>query len=193
MRNSAVLPKIGDVLPQTPSRRAFTVRATLVATLLATLLCVETAAAQSTIFIVRHAEKATGGDPKDPELSPGGRARAEALAQTLKDAGLTAVFATEYKRTQQTAEPIARAANVDVTIVPAKETDRLLAKLKETRGNVLVVGHSNTVPEIVKALGVADLLTIDESEYDNLFVLAPVTPPTLARLHIAAPAPTGSP
>lgn len=140
-------------------------------------------AAQSTIFLVRHAEKAAGEEANDPDLSEAGRARAEALALLLKDAGLTAIYATEFKRTQQTAASVARSGGIEVTIIAAKEIGTLVAQLKETGRNALVVGHSNTIPEILKALGVADSVTLGEMDYDNLFVLARGSPPGLIRLH----------
>ena len=157
----------------------------LLCLLIALCLC-SAAAAEPTIYIVRHAEKAqtAGGDPKDPDLSAAGRARAESLAVTLKDAGITAIYASEFKRTQQTAEPIARAAGVEVIIVPAKETNTLIAKLNEQRGAALVVGHSNTVPEILKALGASGSVTIEDSDYDNLFVLSTGASRQMIRLHL---------
>lgn len=128
--------------------------------------------AQGQVFFVRHAEKSdTAVDAKDPELSLAGRARAESLARILRDAEITSVYATEFKRTQQTAEPLARAIGVDVTIVPAKEIESLATRLRDTNGSALVVGHSNTVPEIVKALGVDASIAIAEADYDNLFVV----------------------
>lgn len=159
----------------------------LVLLALALLGATPIASAQSTIFLVRHAEKAgvpAGSDAKDPELSEAGQARAAALARVLKDAQLTGIFASEFKRTQQTAEPVARDFRLQVTTVPAKETPALVAKLKEAKGNVLVVGHSNTLPEIIKALGVQTSVAIDEADYDNLFVLTPKSsPPELLHLH----------
>ena len=158
-------------------------RLLLAATMLA--LITPAFAAEPAIFLVRHAEKAeaTSGDSKDPDLSEAGRARAEALALMLKDAGIAAIFVTELKRTKQTAEPLARAANVEPTIVPAKETAELVAKLKEMRGNALVVGHSNTLPEIVQSLGVTEPVTVGDSDYDNLFIWTPAAPRQLIRLH----------
>ncbi len=151
---------------------------------------VHAAAAQSTIFLVRHAEKAEGapgsGEAKDPGLSETGRARAESLATVLKDAGISAIFATEYQRTQQTAEPLAHAIQLDVNLVPAKETAMLVSKLKETQGNALVVGHSNTIPDILKALGATVVYSLDEGDYDNLFVFVPGATPQLIRLHLPA-------
>ncbi|MGZ4983805.1 MAG: phosphoglycerate mutase family protein [Chthoniobacterales bacterium] len=148
------------------------------------LASIQLISAQSTIFFVRHAEKAQDGDAKDPDISEIGRARAEALAKTLKDARITAIYATEFKRTQQTATPLAHASHVEVTIIPAKETEELIAKLKAAKGNALVVGHSNTLPDIMKALGVSDSISIADNDYDDLFVISTETqPPQLLHLH----------
>lgn len=123
------------------------------------------------------------GDLKDPDLSEAGRARAKALAVVLKDAGVTAIYATEFKRTQQTAEPLARALGLKTVVISAEETETVSAKLKEAEGNALIVAHSNTIPEISKALGAAFSLEIGEADYDNLFVLVRGSPVQTLRLH----------
>ena len=148
---------------------------------------VSVAGAQSTLFLVRHAEAAgdtSGG--KNPDLSEAGRARAERLATVLKDAGIAAVFTTEFARTQGTAAPLARAAGVELTVVPAADSTRtLVAKLKEQGRNALVVGHSNTLPEIIKALGVSTPVKIEGSDFDQLFVVVPIgSEPRLIQLRI---------
>jgi len=140
-----------------------------------------TATAQSTIFIVRHAEKADA--TKDPDLSEAGRARAEALAKMLKDANITAIYATEFKRTQQTATPLAKVLGITVTILPAKDNAALIAKLRASTGNALVVGHGDTIPDLIKALGISDPINIAENDYDNLFAVVPDQKPHLIRLH----------
>ena len=140
-----------------------------------------TATAQSTIFIVRHAEKADA--TKDPDLSEAGRARAEALAKTLRDAKITAIYATEFKRTQQTAAPLAKALGITVTTLPAKDNAALMAKLRASNGNALVVGHGDTIPDLIKALGISDPINIAENDYDNLFVVVLDEKPHLIRLH----------
>lgn len=147
------------------------------------LLLLQPAFAQSTIFLVRHAEKSTSGDGKDPDLSDAGHARAKALAAILKDARIAAIYVTEFKRTQQTAEPLAAAAGIKPTIVPGKDTADLVKKLKAESGDSLVVGHSNTIPEILKALGIAEPPPIGDSDYDNLFILTPGAPARLMQLH----------
>jgi broad specificity phosphatase PhoE len=150
--------------------------------LLLLALSVSAVAAQSTIFIVRHAEKAQSSD-NDPQLSEAGRARAESLPGTLKDAGITAIYATEFKRTQQTAAPLAKALGINITILPAKETATLIAKLRDLRSNALVVGHGNTVPDLIKVLGIDTPINIAEADYDNLFVVVLDGKPRLIRLH----------
>ena len=145
-------------------------------------LFVSAAAAQSTIFVVRHAEKAKSNG-NDPDLSEAGRTRAESLAKILKDANITAIYATEFKRTQQTAAPVAKAFGIELTIVPAKDTATLSAKLRDLHGNALVVGHGNTIPDLIKALGVETPVNIAETDYDNLFVVVLDEKPHLLQLH----------
>jgi phosphohistidine phosphatase SixA len=141
---------------------------------LACLLLASTVSAQDVVFVVRHAERADAGMQKgmdDPPLSASGAARAAALARMLRSAHIERVFATEFRRTQQTAEPLAKAEHVDVTIVTAKDVDALVQKLTAGKGATLVVGHSDTVPRILKTLGVKDNVKISDDEYDNLFVV----------------------
>jgi len=106
-------------------------------------------------------------------LSAAGKARAQALAAMLKDAGVTAIYTTEFIRTKDTAAPLAQALKVTAEVIPARDQATLIAKIKaHTSGAVLVVGHSNTVPAIIKALGGMDV-TLADSEYDSLFFVAP--------------------
>jgi broad specificity phosphatase PhoE len=142
--------------------------------------------AQSVAFVVRHAERADAGmmaaAGADPDLSAAGRSRADALAATLKDARITAIFGTEFKRTRQSAEPLAKALGLEPAVVPSKDIPGLVQRIKAARGNVLVVGHSNTVPAIIKAVA-GETVTVDESEYDNLFVLTSGPTTSVLRLH----------
>src|SRR5437868_6748255 len=119
---------------------------------------VATATAQSTTFIVRHAERADSSN--DSDLSEVGRARAEALAKMLKDKNIAAIYTTEFKRTQQTAAPLAKALGITVTPLPAKDNAALVAKLRTLKGNALVVGHGNTIPDLIKALGISEPINI---------------------------------
>ncbi len=135
------------------------------------------AAAQPSVFVVRHGERTdtgTGVTPPpgaDPDLSAAGHLRAASLAAMLKDAGITAIYVTQYKRTHQTAAPLAAALGITVVTIPSADTAQLVAKLKAAPGNVLVVGHSNTVPDVIKGLGVDAPVTVADSEFDNLFIV----------------------
>ncbi len=108
----------------------------------------------SVVFLVRHAEKAAD-DERDPSLSEVGQERARALAHALGDAGVTHLFASEYRRTQLTLAPLAKATGVEVVVVSAREPEAQVAALRELPpGSVAVVaGHSNTVPDLAKRLG----------------------------------------
>jgi len=127
------------------------------------------AAKTITIYLVRHAEKASATG--DTPLSEAGTKRASCLASTLADANLHAIFTTEYKRTQDTATPTATKSGVAATVIKGAEMDKLLKTLQEEPGrNVLVVGHSNTVPQIIARLG-AGTVTIKDEEYDHLYIV----------------------
>src|SRR4029077_7501219 len=146
------------------------------------LLFLTDAGAAPVIFIVRHAEKASTGD-KDPDLSVQGQKRADALAHILKDSQITSVFVTEFKRTQETAAPTARAAHVRPTVIPANDIGALVEKLRALKGNALVVGHGNTVPDLLKALGMATPVSIPEDDYSEIFAVLLSDAPQLLRLH----------
>jgi phosphohistidine phosphatase SixA len=138
--------------------------------------------AQSVVVIVRHAEKAANGG-NDPDLSSAGRARAEALARILKDSGITAIFTSEFKRTQETAAPTATSAHVTPTVVAAKDTAGLVGKLHQLNGNALIVGHGDTIPNIVKALGINRPINIPDPDYSELLIVILGDKPQLFRLH----------
>ncbi len=179
---------MSNPLPSSASVILTMLKRTALALLLA-VLAAAPAAAQHTIFLVRHAERADtapGASPTmaaDPDLSEAGRARAESLATALKDAKITAIYATEYKRTQQTAAPLAKALGLTVKIVTSEAAQPLVKQLEAAKGNVLVVGHSNTVPDVIKGLGVTAPVTIGDDEFDNLFIVTTGTPPSVLRLH----------
>jgi broad specificity phosphatase PhoE len=145
------------------------------------------AAAQQTVFLVRHAERADmekGAKPSDdPDLSDAGRARAESLAAVLKDASTSAIFVTKYKRTAQTAAPLAKARGLSPIVLPGADFVEIAKTIRGQKGNVLVVGHSNTVPDIIKALGVETPVTIADGDFDNLFIVTLGTKPTMLQLH----------
>jgi broad specificity phosphatase PhoE len=99
-------------------------------------------------------------------------ARAESLATLLADAGITAIFSSEFKRTQDTAAPLAKRLGLTVTVVPGKDVDGLLSKLRAlpSDGRALVVGHSNTVPELARRLTGAKVADLTDADFDRLFI-----------------------
>jgi broad specificity phosphatase PhoE len=131
-----------------------------------------TAETATTLLLVRHAEKAAEpGD--DPPLTEAGRERAAALARMAASSGVSAVYATQYLRTQQTVEPLAAQLGLTIRQRDSGDTDGLVAQvLSENRGQTVVVaGHSNTVPMLVEKLTGKPVPPIEENEYDNLYVV----------------------
>ena len=125
----------------------------------------------STVFIVRHAEKGIN-PPQDPPLTVAGQARAEALSHVLKDAGVQVVIASQFQRTQQTAQPTANELGLVVQVIDAGHFDEIAQQATATAGSVsLICGHSNTVPDIIEALGGAAMADIEEDQFDNLFIV----------------------
>jgi broad specificity phosphatase PhoE len=126
-----------------------------------------------TVILVRHAEKKSEPENKDPDLSPAGIARAKELVRMFGDAGITAIYATQFKRTQQTVKPLADKLGLPVAQVDAKKTPELVKQIRARNvGQVIfIAGHNNSVPEIIAALGGPQLPIIPETEFDNLYIL----------------------
>jgi phosphohistidine phosphatase SixA len=140
--------------------------------------------ASGTIFLVRHAEKIS--DARDALLSRAGENRATCLAKTLRDAHIGAIYATEVKRTQQTAEPLAKELGLQPVIVRADDSGALVSKVKQdlSSRNVLVVVHSDTLPKVLSQLGITGSSAIGSNDYDLLFVVTNLeTRPGLTTLH----------
>ncbi|MEJ5993866.1 histidine phosphatase family protein [Pedobacter sp. Du54] len=132
--------------------------------------------AQTTkIWVVRHAEKDLS-DPKDkdPDLSPEGKERAQALAKYLKGESLDSIFSTNYKRTKLTGYPTADKIGLAIKIYdPAKQKEFAEGLIKNAKGKkMLIIGHSNTVQEILVAFGVAKpVKELTDDDYDYIFLL----------------------
>lgn len=141
------------------------------------LLLPAAAGAQQAVILVRHAELpgAAMANPKDVPISPTGRARAQRLAALLKDAGVSAIYVTDFLRTNQTAQPLAQALGKPLTVVPKGDPKDLAARLrKEHAGQtVLLVGHTDTLPGLIQALGHPGEIKIDAQDYGNVFIVAP--------------------
>ena len=136
---------------------------------LAMLAPLAQAAEPAVIFVVRHGEK-TGSDG-DPDLTAQGRARAANIAAILKKTGIRQVFTSKTARTRQTAAPSAAALGVPVREYDARQPEKMVEELKAAGGNALVVGHSNTVGNLVALLGGEPGTAIGDDEYDRLYQL----------------------
>jgi 2,3-bisphosphoglycerate-dependent phosphoglycerate mutase len=127
----------------------------------------------TTIILIRHAEKIIDPNNPDVDLSPAGQARALEIVRMFSDAGVNAIYATQYKRTQQTVKPLADKLGLPVNVVNAKNTPDLVKQIRAQNSGqtVFIAGHNNTVPEIIAALGGPQYPTIPVTEYVNLFVV----------------------
>ncbi len=124
------------------------------------------------VYVVRHAEKAAA-PANDPPLSDAGMQRSADLKQTLQDKKIRAVYSTRTKRTMQTVAPLASYLNIQTTPYSARPDSSLIAAIKSAKKNTVVVGHSNTVDDVVNLLAGKQLIPGDLSEavYDNMFIL----------------------
>lgn len=127
----------------------------------------------TTVILVRHAEKADEPETPNPTLSSAGLERAQILVHVLSQAEISSIYATQYLRTQQTVKPLADRLGLGINQVEARNTEELVKRIKvESRGHtILVAGHSNSVPEIIAALGGEQLPQIPDDQYDDLFVV----------------------
>ena len=120
----------------------------------------------ATYILVRHAEKATA-PAKDPPLTEAGQQRAQRLAEGLKSTPLDAVYSSAYQRTRQTASPVAQAQRLTVIDYAPDDAAAFATRLRTShpRGTVLVVGHSNTLPPLARALCNCAIADMDERVY----------------------------
>jgi len=129
---------------------------------------------ETLVFLVRHAERVDDGgmdSEEDPPLSAAGAERAGLLSRMLKGAGLTHIHSSDYARTRQTAAPLADATGIPVDTYDVRDLAALAGQLRTTPGRHLVVGHSNSTPELVAALGGDPRGEIETLEYDRLYLL----------------------
>ena len=160
----------------------------LVTLLIALAVFYQTAIAQEefkpiTVFVVRHAEKEN--EPRqDPPLTKEGVARSQELARVLAGANIKAIYTSQFARTKLTGEPLVAKSGATVTpltlkpnpsnlrLIADESTAELINKIMARPGeNVLVIGHSNWMPDVIKMLGGDTVPTIDEQKFDDLFIV----------------------
>lgn len=123
------------------------------------------------VFLTRHAEKQSD-QGRDPNLTEQGSKRAQNLAYALSKSKLSAVYSTNYKRTMQTATPTALEQSLQLTMYEPSSKELAKAIVDKHKGQkVLVVGHSNTTPELLAALGVKEPVVIEHDQYGDLYLV----------------------
>ena len=157
-------------------RRPFRPRlAPIVFGLAVAIACASAAEPQTTLYMVRHAEKASGTPPsEDPSLSPAGVARAEELAHVLRSVPLRAIYVTPYRRTRETASPTAtmqRLAPIEV------EPEKLAAFadsvfIRQAGQSVLLIGHDDTAMTVLQFMRSEQGTVIGNCDYDDLVVVS---------------------
>ncbi|HEU4454721.1 MAG TPA: histidine phosphatase family protein [Longimicrobium sp.] len=157
-------------------------------------------AGPTTVIVVRHAEKvSTDPADRDPALDAAGQARAQALAAAVRGAGVDAVITTQFKRTRMTAQVLVDSLKLTPEVVAAggpNHVQEVAAAVRKHAGHtVLVVGHSNTVPAIIAALGGPRLADLCDSQYADMFVLVldGSPQPPLIRSTYGTPSPAPGP
>ena len=150
-------------------------RRSAIALLLATSIGFRSAPAQAapiTVFVVRHAEK--GPEVPDPALTEAGKHRAAELARVLGDAHLTALFVTEFKRTQETLAPLAAAKGITPTRLLARDVDALVAAIRALPpgSQAVVATHSNLIHVLVARLAGVVIPELTDQDYDRLVVVS---------------------
>lgn len=157
-------------------------------TALAAIPATTSADSTTTILLVRHAEKDTIVIGADPPLSAAGILRAHELARVLADARIAAIYVTPYQRTRRTAQPIADLLGDTLTVVDAVDETVERLRARHAGQTVLVVGHSNTLPQIIQKLAGVTIAPFVEGDFDRLYVitLAPGRPARVTALHYGA-------
>ena len=127
--------------------------------------------ASFSLYLVRHAEKDTDGG-RDPALTKAGQQRAILLAAWLKGKDITDIWSSGYRRTIDTAQPLAPELGLLLNIYDPRDQEDLVGRLLARQDNTLVVGHSNTIPELARLLCECAIADMEEMEYDRLIVIS---------------------
>ncbi|MBO9631701.1 MAG: histidine phosphatase family protein [Chitinophagaceae bacterium] len=147
--------------------------------ILSFFLIITLAGCSHTYYVVRHAEKAVPGDgpvmntPNDPPLSELGLQRAIALKDLLHDKNIRHIYSTNTIRTRSTAQPLSTLTGIPIQTYGPKPDSAFIQELKHLKKNTLIVGHSNTIDDIVNGLAGSVKVEGDlpETVYDQLFII----------------------
>lgn len=136
-----------------------------------------------TLYLVRHAEKQLDGS-RDPFLDEAGTSRAEKLSGWFQDKSIRDIWSSDFHRTRDTVKPLLSSIGLELTIYDPRQLADLSGKLLNRQNNALVVGHSNTTPELARLLCGCDIDPMDETEHDRLIVVSIVDgEPSVTTLH----------
>lgn len=134
----------------------------------------ESGAADSyTLYLVRHAEKEQDGS-RDPVLTEIGEQRSENLAHWFSDKQIEDIWSSDYIRTRDTAKPILSKLDMDLTLYDPGNLPELTENLVAKQHTALIVGHSNTTPQLARLLCDCEIADMDESEHDRVIVISVV-------------------
>lgn len=124
-----------------------------------------------TLYLVRHAEKQTV-DNEDPGLTDAGNYRSTQLARWLQDKDIRQIWSSDFQRARDTAGPLVSTLGLELTLYDPRDLPALADELLGNRDNAFIVGHSNTTPGLTRLLCQCDIGDMDESEYDQLYVVS---------------------
>ena len=138
-----------------------------------TLKAQESVEKTTTYFLIRHAEKVRENTAdKNPDLNDRGFLRAENWKKVLQHISFDVIYSTNFNRTLKTAEPIAKKFNLEPIIYNASKVDFDLFQAENEGKNVLIVGHSNTVPQFVNGLIKQQKYPeMDDAEFSHLYIV----------------------
>ena len=142
------------------------------------------ALAQPTVYVMRHLEKADGNDPA---LSPLGTRNAARLPALLGAAPPTIIYVSTTRRARETAAPLAISLGLSPRTYDPRDTPALIGRVRAETGTVLIVGHSNTVPEIVAALGGTRPADLAETQFGDIWRVGPDGTTTQFRIDARSP------
>jgi len=144
---------------------------------LALLVCMTTVAGHGKagdhhkIYLVRHAEKLLD-DGDDPGLTDAGKQRSAQMARWLDDKGIADIWSSDYRRSRDTAAPLAAELGQELKLYDPQDLSALARSLRDNRHNALVVGHSNTTPDLARLLCICFVGDMDDTDYDQLIVIS---------------------
>lgn len=123
-----------------------------------------------TLYLVRHAEKLPD-DGDDPGLTDEGKRRSAEMADWLHDKDITDIWSSDYRRSRDTAAPLAVMLGSELKLYDPHDLSSLAGNLRNSRQNALVVGHSNTTPDLARLLCICFVNDMDDTDYDQLIVV----------------------